>query len=88
MVFSPIDFEIKRSGRITPAPRIKAKKEKCVFSVGKGRIELYMDDQLIRGRQYSSKQERSEIIKSWDFLMKNQYHNHTFYVQVIPKQNN
>lgn len=87
MIFSPIDTERKKK-KIIPSPRRNEGAEgKCVFDYSIGRVELYMDGELVRGTKYRSKQDRTSILLKWDTLMLNLYEDHVFWIQIIPKIN-
>jgi hypothetical protein len=49
------------------------------------RIELYMDDELVRGMSYKSKPIRRDILSKWEVLIRNQYERHVFWIKIIPK---
>lgn len=87
MIFSPIDHEYKKK-KIIPSPRCKeGRKQKSVFDSSIGRVELYMDGELVRGTRYKSKWDRREILLKWDMLLFNLYEHHVFWIQIIPKIN-
>jgi hypothetical protein len=84
MIFSPIDTERKKK-KIIPSPRRKEGAEgKSVFDYSMGRIELYMDDELVRGVSYKSKTIRRDILSKWEVLIRNQYERHVFWIKIIP----
>lgn len=57
---------------------------RSVFSFSRAKIELYMDDQLIKSTTYASFPDRIAISNEWEMWMRNMYKYHTFYVKIKP----
>lgn len=55
---------------------------KCVFSLNKGIVILFMDGLIMYQQYFTDKKCRNRIVDNWEIVMRNFYDKHVFWVTI------